>query len=184
MQFYYYFCKQRKNVRMRKRTILQALAIALLVLFVNGPNVVSLIIVLVGELLLAIFANKQKEKNDEKVQEPLASAHELLQLYGDPDDIILLDAVRGNELNHQILVYRVQRCFVVEGQPLNWQDIKSVTFNNYATPYEIPVYQIVIATTLRDHPFIHLSVGQDISWAREIVMEMENWIEGEERERR
>ena len=80
---------------MRKRTILQALAIALLVLFVNGPNVVSLIIVLVGELLLAVFAYKQKEKKDEKVQEPLAPAHELLQLYGDPDDIILLDAVRA-----------------------------------------------------------------------------------------
>ena len=185
MQFYSYFCKQRiENVRMKKRTILQALAIALLVLFIGGVNVVSLTIVLVGEFLLAVYAYKQKVKQEDRAEEPLAPALELLDLHGDPDDISLLDAVRGNELDHQILVYQEQRCFVIEGRPLRWQDIRSVTFNNKATPYEIPSYQVVITTTLRDHPFIHLSVGQDINWARDIVMEMEKWLVGEEKDKR
>ena len=69
-----------------------------------------------------------------------------------------------------------QKLFLVAGIPLRWDEVKSITFNNCANPYLVPEYQVIIATTKKGFESMHLSAGQDISWAQGIAVAMEKYV--------
>ena len=91
----------------------------------------------------------------------------VLDQYGEPDELIILDPTRGNEANSVIAVYKAKGIWIIEGEPVERQAIVSATFNNAAVPYTENAYQIILNTTLDHAPLIHLSVGRDLNWAKE-----------------
>ena len=102
---------------------------------------------------------------------------DLTAQYGQPEDVILLDATRANEAMGVILVYK--NFFVVEGRRLDKSVITDVTFNNSGTPYARDEYQVIIATNSPEDGYIHVKAGYDVAWtksvAEEIRKNLENW---------
>ena len=163
---------------MKHRKLLQFLAILLVAvygIFIDWawPGIVLLCAFLFYELVLKKIIRHQIEDPEQTAQ---LNSQQIIENYGEPDDVILVDAVRGNELDRQVLVYVPQKLFLVAGIPLRWDEVKSITFNNCANPYLVPEYQVIIATTKKGFESMHLSAGQDISWAQGIAVAMEKYV--------
>lgn len=109
-----------------------------------------------------VYLNKKK-----KDEAPRLTHEDLIDMNGEPDDIIVLDPLRGNEPDGAILVYADH--IIYNGQRIAKQDIRDVTFNNAAIPYFPNDYQIVLATRERT---LHLPVGRDATWAQEVTVRL------------
>ena len=121
---------------MKHRKLLQFLAILLVAvygIFIDWawPGIVLLCAFLFYELVLKKIVRHQIEDPEQTAQ---LNSQQIIENYGEPDDVILVDAVRGNELDRQVLVYVPQKLFLVAGIPLRWDEVKSITFNNCANP--------------------------------------------------
>ena len=90
---------------------------------------------------------------------------ELTAEYGEPEDVILLNAARANEALGVILAYK--DFLVVEGRRIDKSDITDVTFNNSGTPYAPGEYQVIIATS--GQGFVHINTGYDATWTKDVV---------------
>ena len=93
-----------------------------------------------------------------------------LRVNGEPEDVILLDATRGNEAMGVILVYK--NFLVVEGRRLDKSAITDVTFNNSGTPYARDEYQVIIATNIPEIGYIHVKAGYDVAWTKGVAEEI------------
>lgn len=114
-----------------------------------------------------VYLNKKK-----KDVTPRPTLEDLIDANGEPDDIIVLDPLRGNEPDGAILVYAEH--IIYNGQHITKQDITGVTFNNAAIPYFPNDYQIVLSTKERT---LHLPVGRDATWAEEIVVRLKDKLQ-------
>ncbi len=92
----------------------------------------------------------------------------LLDEYGEPNELIVLDATRIEEAEAVVMIYQDKDFWVVMGRKVPRNAIKDATCNNASTPYNVDDYQIVLRTTLDDTPFIWLHVGNDRNRAKEI----------------
>ena len=114
----------------------------------------------------AYFAQKKKDTK------PCSTLEDLIDANGEPNDIIVLDPLRGNEPDGAILVYAEH--IIYNGQRIAKQDIAGVTFNNAAIPYFPNDYQIVLSTKERT---LHLPVGRDATWAEEIAVRLKDKLQ-------
>lgn len=99
-----------------------------------------------------------------------------LSSYGEPDDIIVVDPTKMNEATGSILVYHSKRTLVYNNIVINKKAIADITFHNIAIPYTPDIYEIVIKTTLKDHPEIFIRSGPDISWTQDVLMQIKSVI--------
>lgn len=161
---------------MQRSNILSAIASGLLVVCGGVTGIFSLVV----GYLVGLFCKKHEPQYEYSVSdEPLPATKtvdSLVHLYGEPDDVILFNAARGNEADSVVLVYDSQGFFVVGGVKVRREEIVDVTFNNTANPYMANDYQVVIQTTLREHPSMHFMVGQDLSWAGEVVARLNSYL--------
>lgn len=128
---------------------------------------ISLLFIIAAALCLplgGVYLNKKK-----KDETPCPTFDDLIDANDEPDDIILLDPLRGNEPDGAILVYADHIFY--NGQRIAKQDITDVTFNNAAIPYFPNDYQIVLATRERT---LHLPVGRDAAWAQEVTVKLQS----------
>lgn len=114
----------------------------------------------------SIYFNKKKRD-----ETPRPTLDDLIDANGEPDNIIELDPLRGNEPDGAILVYADH--IIYNGQRIAKQDITDVTFNNAAIPYFPNDYQIVLATSERT---LHLPVGRDATWAQEVAVRLKEEV--------
>lgn len=147
---------------MRRNTILAVIAILLLAFYYNIWLLLLLIVIPVG-----YFVNKYMEKK-EPPKVTFANTEEVKLKYGEPDDVVVLDASRANELSALILFYTAQDVMVVAGEEQKISDMISVMPKNMATPYTVDEYAVIITTKNPQRPSIHLRVGYDGGLAREI----------------
>ena len=147
---------------MKRNTILAVIAILLLAVYYNIWLLLLLIVIPVG-----YFVNKYMEKK-EPPKVTFANTEEVKLKYGEPDDVVVLDASRANELSALILFYTAQDVMVVAGEEQKISDMISVMPKNMATPYTVDEYAVIITTKNPQRPSIHLRVGYDGGLAREI----------------
>ena len=122
-----------------------------------------------------LFWNKKQSKivPDPKKNHP-KTVDELIAKYGDPDDIILLDASRGNEVDSVVLVY--DSTMIINGEKINKSDISEVTFKNAAIAYLPDDYQVILISKNPKIPQIQLHVGYERKWAMKVVEQLQHHV--------
>lgn len=122
-----------------------------------------------------LFWNKKQSKMvpDPKKNHP-KTVDELIAKYGDPDDIILLDASRGNEVDSVVLVY--DSMMIINGEKINKSDISEVTFKNAAIAYLPDDYQVILISKNPKIPQIQLHVGYERKWAMKVVEQLQHHV--------
>ena len=148
---------------MKRYIIIAVIAILLLACFAG----IALLLLLIA-IPLGYFTIKFMEKR-EPPKVIYANTEEVELKYGEPDDVVVLDASRANELSALILFYTAQDVMIVEGEELKISDMTGVMPKNMATPYTIDEYAVIINTKNPQHPNIHLRVGYNAGLAREIA---------------
>ena len=151
---------------MKRNTFLAIIAILLLAFYYNIWLLLLLVVIPIG-----YFAIKFMEKR-EPPKVTFANTEEVEVKYGEPDDVVVLDASRANELSALILFYTAQDVMVVAGEELKISDMVSVMPKNMATPYTVDEYAVIITTKNPLRPTIHLRVGYDCGLAREIATQI------------
>lgn len=162
---------------MKQSIILGVVIVALIVLYAYFTDNNHAILPLVGCFLFALFMNEKhrRRKTDDIIRPSAMTVDDLTAQYGQPEDVILLDATRANEAMGVILVYK--NFFVVEGRRLDKSAITDVTFNNSGTPYARDEYQIIIATNSPEIGYIHVKTGYDVAWTKGVAEEIRKNID-------
>lgn len=152
---------------MKRSIILGIIAVALLVLYAICMN--NDILPICALLLIAVFANEyfRRRHSQDEVRPFERTVDDLTAEYGEPEDVIILNATRINEAMGVILAYK--DFFVVEGRRIEKRDIKDVTFNNSGTPYTRDEYQVIIAAGEAQSDYIHVNAGYDAAWTKDVV---------------
>ena len=151
---------------MKRNTILAVIAIFLLAFYYNIWLLLLLVVIPIG-----YFTIKFMEKR-EPPRAAFANTEEVELKYGEPDDVVVLDASRANELSALVLFYTAQDVMVVAGEELKISEMVSVIPKNMATPYTVDEYAVIITTKNPQYPTIHLRVGYDGGLAREIASQI------------
>lgn len=149
---------------MKRNTILAVIAIFLLAFYYNVWLLLLLVVIPIG-----YFTFMEKR---EPPRAAFANTEEVELKYGEPDDVVVLDASRANELSTLVLFYTAQDVMVVAGEELKISDMVSVIPKNMATPYTVDEYAVIITTKNPQYPTIHLRVGYDGGLAREIASQI------------
>jgi hypothetical protein len=151
---------------MKKSITLGAIAVILLVLYTT--TMTSALLPLCVVFVVAFFIELFRKHHTEEIVKPSAlTVDDLTAEYGEPDDIILVNATRANEAMGVILDYK--DFFVVEGRRIDKSKIQDVTFNNSGTPYTPNEYQVIIVTGSSQNDYIHINTGYDATWTKDVV---------------
>ena len=122
-------------------------------------------------LLLTFWKKKGDDSSESRKNK---TVDELIAKYGDPDDIILLDASRGNEADSVVLVY--DSTMMINGEKINKSDISEVTFKNAAIAYLPDDYQVILISKNPKIPQIQLHVGYERKWAMKVVEQLQHHV--------
>ena len=159
---------------MKRNIVLAVIAIILLTFYLvtyAGPYGLLMLLA----IPLAYFLLRIREKA-ETTGVTYASVEEVEQKYGEPDDVVVLDASRANELPALILFYPANDVVVVAGEELKLSNLVSVMPKNMATPYTVDEYAVIISTNDPNRPTIQRRVGYDGGLAREIATQIDTHI--------
>ena len=155
---------------MKRSIILGVIAVILLVIYSTMMDDVILPICAVLLLVIAAHEYWRRHHSDDSVSKPHElTVDELTAEYGEPDDVILVNATRANEAMGVILVYK--DFFVVEGCRIEKRDITGVTFNNSGTPYARGEYQVIIDIK-QGQDYLHVNAGYDAAWTKDVAEEI------------
>ena len=149
---------------MKRKIFLGAIAIAAAV---AGYFIPAVIVLLVAAIINLIQRKRGTDVNEAPKPSEM-TVDELTALYGEPEDVILLNAARANEALGVILAYKA--FLVVEGRRIDKSDITGVTFNNSGTPYTPGEYQVIIATSSQGN--LHVNAGYDAAWTKDVAEEI------------
>ena len=158
---------------MKRSIILGVIAIALLVLYTTTmsntffPLIILLVFVLLNAIIFNEFSRRRHAKDKDHVMPYERTVDDLIAEYGEPEDVILINATRANEAMGVILAYK--NFLVVEGHRIEKTDISDVTFNNSGTPYAQGEYQIIIAAGQKQKNYLHINAGYDAAWTMDVV---------------
>ena len=150
--------------------ILPVVAIVLLAI-IAGPYMLLLLLV----IPLGYYTIKLREKREPK-RKMYSTMEEVEEELGKPDDVVVLDASRANELPALVLFYPSQDLMIAAGEPIKLSDLISVAPKNMATPYTIDEYAVILSTRHPDRPTIPLRVGYDNGLALEIAQQIDAHI--------
>lgn len=159
---------------MKRNIVLAVIAIILLTFYLvtyAGPYGLLMLLA----IPLAYFLLRIREKT-ETTGVTYANVEEVEQKYGEPDDVVVLDASRANELPALILFYPANDVVVVAGEELKLSNLVSVMPKNMATPYTVDEYAVIVSTNDPNRPIIQLRVGYDGGLAREIATQIDTHI--------
>lgn len=151
---------------MKRITIIVVIAILLLACFA-GVGLILLLLV----FPFAYYTIKFKEKR-EPPKVMYATIEDVESKYGEPDDVVVLDASRANELPCLVLFYSAQDVMIAAGEELRISDMTSVMPKNMATPNTIDEYVVMITTKNPQRPTIQLGVGYDGGLATDIAAQI------------
>ena len=154
---------------MKRNIILSALAILAICLVVLNFNAYVLLALVV---FIPVFFLRKHLHKDAVAPHALLTLEEATAEYGEPDDCVVVDATRANEMAGCILVYKAKRLMVVAGEPLSMDDVVDVATVNTATPYTLGQYQLVITTRKSGREYVRMDAGLDSGWAMEVAKQV------------
>lgn len=155
---------------MKRAVILPAVAIILLAVYAGPYLLLLLLAIPIGYFLI----NRLEKAAPKRIT--YANIEEVEAKYGQPDDVVVLNATRANELQALMLFYKALDKVIVCGEEMRLSDLEGVMMKNMATPYTVDEYAVVIAMKDPLHPTIQLRVGYDGGLAGEIAAEIDRHI--------
>lgn len=163
---------------MKRNQILSRLGIFMLCVAILVWAVVTLpvgvVFILVIFLIVAYISYLKTNKDNLDGPNRELNIQGLTEKYGTPDDMITTDPTRGNEVQGCILVYREKGFFVINGLEVKKSEITDCVLKNDGPhPYLPADYHLHLATTLDDYPVLTVSVGNEVSWAEQVLMEVQ-----------
>ena len=133
---------------MKRSVVLGVIAVALLVLYTTTMSsaFLPLIIIMVFALFSAIVYNEfiRWRCGNEEAKPFVRTVDELTAQYGEPEDVILLNAARANEALGVILAYK--DFLVVEGRRIDKSDITGIIYE----PWHYRYVGVEVAQEIRD----------------------------------
>ena len=159
---------------MKRTIILSTIAIVVLALYAGPAFVVIIPVLLLGYFFMRYYLDR-KESPDAERFDMLTTLDKVTAKYGEPDDVIVTNAVLANEVGGAILVYQQQGFMIAAGAKILISDIESVAAKNMATPYTIAEYQVIITCRNKDYRYIRFNVGFDEEWASRVVADIEKY---------
>lgn len=159
---------QRKLIS-RIGILLLCLGILVWALFTLPAGAVVVFVV----FLIAAYINYVRNVKD-KVEGPNEELNieGLTEKYGIPDDTIIANPTRGSEVEGCILVYHDKGMLLINGLEVKKSEITDyVLKNDGPNPYLPADYQLRITTTLEEHPMLAVSLGNELTWAEQVMME-------------
>ena len=156
---------------MKRITIIVVIAILLLACFA-GVGLILLLLV----FPFAYYTIKFKEKR-EPPKVMYATIEDVESKYGEPDDVVVLDASRANELPALILFYPNHDIAIIAGEELKLSSLECVMSKNMATPYTIDEYAVIIGTNDPLRPTIEFRVGYGAVLAGDIAAQIDAYIQ-------
>ena len=157
---------------MKRAVIIPIVAIILLAQFAGPYLLLLLLVIPIGYF----FIKWQEKRAPERVT--YASIEEVKQKYGEPEDVVVLDATKANELQGVILFYPSQDKMIVVGEEMKLSDLEGVMSKNLATPYSLDEYAVILATKDPARPTIQLRVGYYGGLAGEIAAQIDKYVCG------
>lgn len=155
---------------MKRTILLPAIAIILLAVYA-GPYLLLLLLALpIGYFLI----NRLEKAAPKRIT--YADIEEVKAKYGEPDDVVVLNAVRGGELQALVLFYTAQDKMIVCGEEMRLSDLEGVMSKNMATPYTVDEYAVILAMKDPQRPTVHLRVGYDAALAGELAAQIDRHI--------
>ena len=157
---------------MKRTILLSVIAVILLVIFVlfggTGDGALIFLVLLLLVFLSKFFFKKEHGKIEENVPS-YQSLAAVIQQYGEPDDTIVLDASRANELSSLILFYHEKDLALIDSHEVKISELTGVAPKNLASPYTVDEWAVVINTKNRQYSTFRLRVGYDGGLASEIA---------------
>lgn len=150
-----------------------------------GTGTAVIIPVIILALIACAFLFKRcKEPEDTIIEEQQQQTlQDLISTYGTPDDIIVTDVTRGNDIDGAVLVYdkggRHGKGFLVyNGTEIDKDCITDITFHNkYGTAFGLPdEFQMVLSTNDVSQPKFCIRAGNDIDMVKDIVMQLKSHL--------
>lgn len=155
---------------MKRTILLPAVAIILLAVYA-GPYLLLLLLALpIGYFLI----NRLEKVAPKRIT--YADIEEVKAKYGEPDDVVVLNAVRGGELQALMLFYTAQDKMIVCGEEMRLSDLEGVMMKNMATPYTVDEYAVILAMKDPQRPTVHLRVGYDVGLAGELAAQIDRHV--------
>ena len=121
-----------------KRAIIFPIVAIVLLAVMYGPYLLLLLLV----IPIGYFFIKQQEKAAPP-RVNYSNMEEVEAKYGEPEDVVVLDATKANELQGVILFYPSQDKMIVVGEEMRLSDLEGVAAKNLATPYIVDEYAVV-----------------------------------------
>ena len=129
-----------------------------------------LVLVLLAGLGCFVYFVKRNSSKSVTSKVSIATVDDYVASHGEPDDVIVLDATRSNELDAVVLVYG--KYLVIEGKLVERDKITGITFYNAQNPYVTSEYHLVVNTTIPETPSVETPIGSDAQYAEDIVAQL------------
>ena len=123
-------------------------------------------------IIASIIWWSELKNRKEPIPEETPTIDNLIEKYGQPDDIIVTDPTHAEEPQGAILVYH--DTLVYDQMEIPKADIVDLTFNNAMIPYLPADYQVIITTKDKNQPLVRIHTGNDANWAQEVVVAIKN----------
>lgn len=165
--------------------IIFLVAIIIYAVCTETKAVIIIPIIIIGIIVCAFLIARGKGPDDNLIEEEpqQKTLQYLIDSYGSPDEIIVTDVTRGNEIDGAVLVYknggRHGKGFLVyNGYEIDMESITDITFhNNFGTAFGLPdEFQVVITTNDENLPKIYIRAGNDIEMVKDIVTQMKSLL--------
>ena len=101
---------------------------------------------------------------------------ELIQIAGEPDDVIVVNPTKANEPDGSILIYRKEGVLVFFDKKIPLDKIVDVSVTNVSNPYIPGAYHLLLV--LSDGKVTHIPAGADREWANEALIQLREAIFG------
>ena len=126
-------------------------------------------------LAYVIIRPLSRKRREARKDEPMdAKEPDITSLPSEPDEVIILDPTRANELNGAVLLYRKEG-FLAFGTGLIPIDrIKDISISNASDPYRPCAYHIHLK--LNDGRVAHIPAGQDAEWANDVLIQLRDAV--------
>lgn len=124
---------------------------------------------------ILVIRDKHRDKvKSEAEKNRLTSVDDFISKYGDPDNIVVVSPIRGNDTEGTVLEYKSQNMIVVNGMEIEKQHIRDVSFSNFANAYIPNDYKIIIITDIPGMNVIHipLGAGNEAHYANQVVKDI------------
>ena len=155
---------------MKRKIILPVVAVVMLAIL-YGPWLLLLLLAIPIGMYVANYMNKRDEIIDSTPA--YATIDDVTALYGEPDDVVVLDVARANELNDLILFYDDRGLAIIDRHEIPIARITGVAPKNLAIAGYMPEdYGLVVNTLVPCHTTMRLSVRGDMRLAQSLASQV------------